>query len=199
MMFDEVDAIARTFEGALRVAEGKALYHLARTNDKGFVVEIGSWKGKSTTYLAAGAQENKHGYTCVNAVDHFHGSPEHQKNGPVFTLPDFKANLSKAGLSEEVDIFVMNSVDASQIFDANEVGLLFIDGDHKYESVRSDLDAWWPKVAPNGIIVLHDVGPMGGLPGPKRVLIEELTRQPTRVKDVTFVDGMSIMKKKDKE
>jgi hypothetical protein len=34
--------------------------------------------------------------------------------------------------------------------------MVFIDGDHEYESVRADLLAWIPKVLPTGLIAAHD-------------------------------------------
>jgi predicted O-methyltransferase YrrM len=33
---------------------------------------------------------------------------------------------------------------------------LFIDGDHSYEGLRSDWEAWRPLIAPGGIVGLHD-------------------------------------------
>ena len=35
-------------------------------------------------------------------------------------------------------------------------GFVFIDGAHDYDSVRADLEAWWPRVAPGGILAGHD-------------------------------------------
>lgn len=35
---------------------------------------------------------------------------------------------------------------------------VFIDADHTYEGVKADIDAWWPKVAPNGVLAGHDYG-----------------------------------------
>lgn len=38
-------------------------------------------------------------------------------------------------------------------------GFVYIDGDHRYESVRADLAAWWPQVAAGGILAGHDYMP----------------------------------------
>lgn len=46
------------------------------------------------------------------------------------------------------------------------VSLLWIDGDHRYEGVRNDFQAWLSHVKPNGIIALHDTIPADGGPGP---------------------------------
>lgn len=38
-------------------------------------------------------------------------------------------------------------------------GFVYIDADHRYESVVADLAAWWPQVAPGGIFAGHDYMP----------------------------------------
>jgi predicted O-methyltransferase YrrM len=39
------------------------------------------------------------------------------------------------------------------------IDFIFIDGDHSYEGLRADWEAWSPLVAPDGIIALHDSCP----------------------------------------
>lgn|GEM_PF-504993 len=40
---------------------------------------------------------------------------------------------------------------------AGQVDVLFIDGDHTYEGVRQDFEAYSPSVRPGGLIVFHDI------------------------------------------
>ena len=62
--------------GWLTRREGEFLYKSAKNlSPKAPVVEIGSWKGRSTICLATGAKEVKGYY--VYAVDHHKGSSEH--------------------------------------------------------------------------------------------------------------------------
>jgi hypothetical protein len=35
--------------------------------------------------------------------------------------------------------------------------MVFIDGAHDYDSVYSDLTAWWPRVKDGGILAGHDI------------------------------------------
>lgn len=38
-------------------------------------------------------------------------------------------------------------------------GFVYIDGDHHYDAVRADLEAWWPYLTPGGILAGHDYMP----------------------------------------
>ena len=71
----------------------------------------------------------------------------------------------------------MLSIDASTMFEDNSLDLVFIDADHKYESVKNDINAWIPKIRKRGIICGHDYGGSdnGGLgmhPGVKQAVDE---------------------------
>jgi hypothetical protein len=46
----------------------------------------------------------------------------------------------------------MTSVEAAGYFDDNSVDFLMLDGDHGYEAVRADIDAWLPKMRRGGVI-----------------------------------------------
>lgn len=37
------------------------------------------------------------------------------------------------------------------------IGFAFVDGDHSVEGVERDIEAFWPKMAANGIMAFHDV------------------------------------------
>ena len=37
-----------------------------------------------------------------------------------------------------------------------DIGLIFIDGDHSYEAVKFDFDRFSPWLTPSGIVVFHD-------------------------------------------
>jgi len=63
-------------EGWLARAEGKLLYRLAkRCTGRGVIVEIGSWKGKSTIWLASGSRAASR--SKVHSIDPHTGSPQH--------------------------------------------------------------------------------------------------------------------------
>lgn len=49
-----------------------------------------------------------------------------------------------------------DSVEAAKTFPDEMFDLVFLDGDHSYEGVTADLEAWWPKVKPGAWMSGHD-------------------------------------------
>jgi predicted O-methyltransferase YrrM len=172
---EDVRERAHGIEGWLHDEEGELLYRLAREcKGRGAIVEIGSWKGKSTVWLASGS---KAGANCpVIAVDPHIGSPEHQAGGKVWTFDQFRKNVRDAGVDDVVEPIVKPSVEAARSFD-RPVELLFIDGAHDFASVKADLDAWLPKVVDGGVVVFHDTAfHRGGDNGPRQVVAKYVYR-----------------------
>lgn len=144
----------RAVEGWLTDREGEMLFQLARTyGARGAVVEVGSWKGRSTIWLACGQQAGSGGK--VVAIDPHTGSTEHQTSGGVWTFDEFQRNIQAADVADVVDPLLMTSVEAAHTFD-QPVGLIFIDGAHEYEAVRADFEAWFPKVVNGGVMAFND-------------------------------------------
>jgi predicted O-methyltransferase YrrM len=162
---------ARATRGWLGQDEAELLYELARTGcNFGKVVELGAYCGRSSIVLAAAIAAVAN--VRVACVDTFCGSAEHQPgaeyfdpltlvDGKVNTLPQFMANLERAGLADRVDVTVCTSVEAASRIDQG-VSLLFIDADHEYAAIRADIAAWIHKLTPVGWIVIHDVGAWSG-------------------------------------
>ena len=70
------------------------------------------------------------------------------------------------------------STDVAAEFD-QEIDILFIDGDHSYEVVRADLEAWLPKVKDRGFVVLHDWGWAEGVRKAYREMVRPLEASDT--------------------
>ncbi|MFQ5472216.1 MAG: class I SAM-dependent methyltransferase [Dehalococcoidia bacterium] len=147
---------ARQADGWLTDAEGMLLHELARRCEgSGAIVEIGSWRGRSTICLARGSREG--GGTPVYAVDPHTGSIEHREElNEVNTLASFLHNIEKASVEDLVIPLVAPSLEAAASFE-EPVELVFIDGAHDYESVRQDIAAWMPKLVTGGTVAFHDV------------------------------------------
>ena len=131
-------------------------------------VEVGSYCGRSTIWLAAAA---RHAGTVVFAVDHHRGSEENQAGwehhdpdvvdpgiGRIDTLPMFRRALFDAGL-ERYAIAVVGESPVVAAHWTTPAALVFIDGGHGVDPARADYAGWSPKVAGGGKLVIHDVFP----------------------------------------
>jgi len=161
--------IAEAATGFMPPAEGLALYRTAAAYAPvGPVVEVGSYCGKSTVYLAAAARQAGQ---AVITVDHHHGSEENQpgweyhdpslvdpRTGRLDTLPHLRATLGGAGLEEDVIVVVGWSARVARLW-ATPLGLLFIDGGHTEAAAQADYQGWARWVAPGGALAIHDVFP----------------------------------------
>jgi predicted O-methyltransferase YrrM len=177
--YDQVITRFARVAGYLHPKEGFALMLLAMSGPgSGAIVEIGSFKGRSTCFLALGAKLG--GREKVTAIDHFLGSPEHQR-GQGFedaaivqygsTLPTFRANLAAEALDEQVEVVQKSSIDAAAEW-SRPIRLLFIDGDHGYAETTRDFELFAPYLVSDGIICFHDVGSWPGVTRFVRELID---------------------------
>src|ERR1051325_188661 len=150
-----IEEILTSVDGWLHPKEARLLYRLAsECKGRGAIVEIGSWKGKSTICLARGSLAG--GKAKINAIDPHTGSPEHSKQfGEVWTFDEFRRNIENAGMTEQVTPHVDFSDAVAKKFN-EPVELIFIDGLHEYEGVKTDFDSWFPKVIEHGTIAFHD-------------------------------------------
>jgi hypothetical protein len=55
------------------------------------------------------------------------------------------------------------SVNAAKMFDNEYFDFVYIDGDHSYEAVLKDLEAWYPKLKKFGVMCGDDYGHPSGL------------------------------------
>jgi predicted O-methyltransferase YrrM len=158
----EIRQLAAEVEGWLSNAEGEILYLLAKQVPSGqAIVELGSWKGKSTIWLAKGAQSGQG--NKVYSIDPHHGSETHVSEGEEDTYGEFLNNLAKAGVKEIVVPIVGASHQVAKWWQ-RKVGLLWIDASHRYEDVKRDFLSWKSHLASAGIVAFHDCnqpGPAG--------------------------------------
>jgi predicted O-methyltransferase YrrM len=164
-------AAARSARGFMPDDEGEALHRAAATlpaDVAGPLVEIGSYCGKSAIYLGAAARAAGRVLLCV---DHHRGSEENQPGwewhepdlvdpevGLIDTLPRFRRTVFEAGLEGTVVAVVGDSPTVARLL-APAAALVFIDGGHGTEPAHADYEAWAPKVAAGGRLVIHDVFP----------------------------------------
>jgi len=186
----EVKKLAEKVEGWLSDKEGRLLYNFAKKcTGKGVIVEIGSWKGKSTIWLAMGSKRGNR--VKLYAVDPHTGSKEHKEiYGEVQTFEEFKKNIRDAGVEDIVIPVKRTSMEAAGEFN-EPVELIFIDGAHEYELVKLDFELWFPKVIEGGIMAFHDTT-WGA--GPGRV-VKESVYNSRNFKNAGFIDSTTFARK----
>ena len=152
--WERADAV----KGWLTREQGRRLFDAARALGPGTtVVEIGSFRGRSTIVLAQGASDDAE----VVAIDP-HGGGD---RGPGEIAPDaargdadhaaFNANLEVAGVADRVRHVRKLSADALDDVDG-EVDLLFVDGAHRLGPARADIVQWGDRVRGDGTMQVHD-------------------------------------------
>jgi predicted O-methyltransferase YrrM len=166
--------------GWLTDEEGEALYDLAkRCTGRGVIVEIGSWKGKSTVCLGLGSRDGAH--ARIFAID------PHAN----YRFGDFKENVDRAGIGDLIEPVASLSQPAADDFE-EPIELLFVDGSHEYDLVLEDFEKWVPKVVDGGWVAFHDTT---WTAGPRKVVGQAIYRG--RVfKDVKFVVGSLTLGRK---
>ncbi len=170
---ERVKPLIADVPGWLTDEEGEALYDLARRcSGRGAIVEIGSWKGKSTICLGVGSRAGEG--VRIFAID------PHAD----YRFGDFKSNVERAGISDLVTPIPSLSQAAADGFD-EPIELLFVDGSHEYDLVLEDFEEWVPKVVEGGWVAFHDTT---WTAGPRKVVGQAIYRG-HGFADVRFVVG----------
>lgn len=139
--------------------EGLRLCYLAsRVPQDGVIVELGSCRGRSACYLAAGLKEVGHRGTvyCVDLWELGTDTPERHHHPDAYR--QFESNVRYCGLWDYIHPIKSDTVAASLDW-KKPIDLLFIDAGHQYEEVLADYQAWSPFVKPGGVIAFHDYTP----------------------------------------
>jgi predicted O-methyltransferase YrrM len=148
-------------DGMMPAEQLLAIYGLAATWPvRGDVVELGSWTGLTTCYLATACRVRGEGK--VFAVDTFTGTMEGGATYPSAerfggnTFKAFKDQILRAGADDVVEPLIGLTSEVAATYPGRRIRFLLIDADHSYEGVRGDFELWSPHVAPGGLIVFHD-------------------------------------------
>ena len=184
----------RNVQGWMSGVEGYALMLAAAHGPgTGEIVEIGSWMGKSTCWLAVGSKSVQR--EKVHAIDPFDGGPM-LKEQPIIreqgtTYHIFVDNLTSVGLFDYVEPIVATSQQVAQSWD-KPIRLLFIDGDHSYDAVKADFEMWSRFLVAEALIAFDDV--TGGYEGAKRYY-DALLQGDQRYREIARVGKMKFIQR----
>ncbi|WP_033820243.1 class I SAM-dependent methyltransferase [Kitasatospora sp. MBT63] len=202
----EVLAAFEAATGFMPADEGLALYAaaVAAAGRTGLpLLEIGTYCGRSAILLADAARRCG---TVALTVDHHRGSEEQQPGweyhdptlvdpevGLMDTLPLFRRTLHRAGLEEHVIALVGRSPQLAAVW-GGPLALVFIDGGHTDEHATGDYEGWVPHLAPEGLLVVHDVfpDPADGGQAPYRVYLRALAEG---FKEVSVTGSLRVLRR----
>jgi hypothetical protein len=123
----------------------------------GEIVEIGSFRGKSTVVLATNAPDG----AAVVAIDPHAGNdrgPQEMDGFAAEAAKDrvvFEKNLAAAGVRHRVR-YVSEFSDRAHGAVHGSIDVLYIDGAHRYRPARADIRDWGARVADGGELLIHD-------------------------------------------
>lgn len=179
---EEVKKIADSIEGFLTPAEGSLLYNLVKNiRKKGVIVEIGSWKGRSASWIHFANQLGPNNdFYCIDP----HVTSKEDPNG---AYEDFIKNKEKHGLN--FTHIPLKSDDAALSWD-KPVEFIFIDGFHRYDVVKKDFELWSSFVVDKGLIAFHDTIFWDG----PRALMRELFHHP-HIRIISFQQSITVCQK----
>ncbi|HUI50358.1 MAG TPA: class I SAM-dependent methyltransferase [Terriglobales bacterium] len=166
----------RPTPGYLLENEARFLGLLAAcTPAKGTIVEIGSFKGRSTVMLASVAM--RYGLGSVVSIDphNFNLTADNKADATQegSTYDEFLKSLETAGVKEHVEIHHAFSKHVSTTWD-RPIRLLWIDGDHSYQGVKDDFDGFAKFLSPGGVVAMHDS--LNAFAGPIHIFAERVLR-----------------------
>lgn len=154
----------KDIHGWLSEPQAKVLLEqVAELSQDAKILELGSWRGRSTAILGMAAAKANRGIR-VYAVDHFKGTPEQRDDAMSdATLdedgvyPDFLVNMDKLGLLGHTVIPVRGDhADAILCMADASVDLAFLDGDHSAGATAELFRLVEPKMKPTATVVFHD-------------------------------------------
>jgi len=179
-------------QGWLSEKESLLLYRAAKGNLKnGIIVEIGSWKGKSTICLSKGSWDGNR--NKVIAIDP-HNAPSLilknflNKNGEG-TFKEFKKNIDKYGVKNLITPIVEDSEVAIKKI-SEKIDILFLDGSHHYQDEINDFEIYFPVVNEGGKVIFR----CSNGKGLKKIVIQKLFFSNMFI-NINYIDSLAIGEK----
>lgn len=176
--------------GWLTKNEAMFLYKTAISLNEYPVVEIGSWKGKSTICLGLGSKDGNR--VKIYAIDPHTGSSEHNRwYGKVDTYDEFITNIKDNTLLDLVIPLKLISKEAVTLVKEDKLSFIFVDGAHEYKHVMLDYELWFPKLNEGSFIAFHDCWHALGV----HYLTAKLLITSSEIRNPKLIDTMTVFEK----
>ena len=156
--FDDVLKAVERVDGWMSPDQAQALYSAAAACHAGDqIVEIGSFRGRSTIVLACAAVDG----VSIIAIDPHAGNDRgpQEIDGYVDEAAHdhdvFNENLANAGVAARVR-HIRAMSDAAHTDVVGDIAVLYIDGAHRFGPARQDIGQWGERVRNGGTLLIHD-------------------------------------------
>ncbi|MEQ1872274.1 MAG: class I SAM-dependent methyltransferase [Ilumatobacteraceae bacterium] len=156
--FDAAWAEVAEVQGWLTQDQALLLHSASAATEAGdTIVEIGSFRGRSTIVLAMAAPDGVEVVAIEPHAGNDRGPQEIAGYAAEASIDSeaFHANLARADVSDRVRHVRLFSHEAHDAI-AGEIALLYVDGAHRYGAARGDVRDWGSRVAPGGTMMIHD-------------------------------------------
>ena len=156
--FEEILQAVSGIDGWMSPDQAERLYRAAAATRAGdTIVEIGSFRGRSTIVLASAAPQG----VQIVAIDPHAGNdrgPQEIGGFQAAAATDhdvFNANVAAAGVADRIRHVRQFSDEAHGVV-LGELAVLYVDGAHRYAPARADIHDWGRRVSPGGTLLIHD-------------------------------------------
>jgi len=176
---------------ATTLNERNALYE--HVKGKRRVVEIGVWQGLNTgEFRKLMASDG-----ILYAVDPF--PPGRLGFSSIKVIARSNVNKSKHGKVVWLECLGSEAAALCKARDEGPLDFIFIDGDHSYEGIKGDWDAWTPLMATGGIVALHDSAVSENTSATHEtgsvVFTENIIKKDARFRLLRQIDSLTILKR----
>lgn len=124
------------------------------------IVEIGVYKGRTLCYLAHGARQGQQPH--VYGIDPWdlpgNRPPARLRFTDAATRLTAERTVRQQGMRHHTTLIQGFSTDVAASWAGPPVGLLYVDGDHSYEAVKADVEAWLTHLAEGAVVAFDDYG-----------------------------------------
>jgi hypothetical protein len=136
-------------------------YDLVRWMRPARIGELGVHWGTSFFAFAQAVKDGRMPGTELVGVDTFEGEDHAGRYGPE-VFETVQRVVREHFPRQTITLHKMFFRDALARVEDGSLDLLHIDGLHTFEAVKDDFESWLPKVAPEGVVLFHDVAPDTG-------------------------------------
>jgi len=132
--------------------EGEHLAYLASlVPNYGTIVEIGTHRGRSAMFMAAGSRR----LVKIYCIDMWLDDSDDKHISISKDLRIFKKHIAALGLKKKITPIRGTSAEVAKSWN-RYIDMVFFDGLHTYDAIKEYYQSWVPFVIKGGIVAIHD-------------------------------------------